>query len=423
MAVKKKSKKKRRKKKQVPALHQSKVNIRVVGIGGGGTSIASEMTNKLRGVSFVLADSDGRVFKKAKGSRKVKIFQFGQDMLGGAGTGMNPERAQKAALAEKERIAKLFERQDLSIIIGCLGGGVASGAGPVFANSARKKKNISLGIFLLPFQFEGEKKMKIAKKAITKLADDLSAMVVVSNEKIFRITDKKTPLKKAFSSLNQIFADWLVELIDVISRPSLINIDFADLKTILKERGDRLFFGQAKAQGPNRAEEIVKGLFHHPLFEQKPDGAGRILFNITGGNDLKIREVALISQSIADLNPKAKIVFGISQSPSYKGKIKLTLMALTGKDKREHEERARETKKRGGGKRKPSSVGADKKTKPDKKTVNKEQETKEKATKDKGKAKKIRRSALEVKAAEKEEEEREWAGERGWEVPAFLRGK
>jgi cell division protein FtsZ len=225
----------KRNKEMEPPLKPRKIKIKVVGIGGGGASIVSEIARHLKGVSFLVADTDIRTFKKLTKKRhdrgyfwsggRIKGFQFGQNLLGGMGTGMDVELAQKAAEAERERIAKIFKDQDLLIFVACLGGGVGSGASLVFSEEARIQKKISLGIFTLPFSFEGEKKMKIARRALQKLQENLSGTIFVPNEKIFQIIDKKTPLKKALSSLNQIFANFLADLIEVISKPNLINIE------------------------------------------------------------------------------------------------------------------------------------------------------------------------------------------------------
>ena len=156
-----------------------KVKIRLVGLGGGGTSIVSEMSQNLSGASFLVADTDSRVFKRIKNKRAIRVLQFGGKIAGGMGTGMNPEIAEKSAEVDKEKIERIFQGQDLTILIGSLGGGVASGAGPVFARLAGKQNNITIGIFTLPFNFEGEKKMKLARKALDKLKENLSAVIVV----------------------------------------------------------------------------------------------------------------------------------------------------------------------------------------------------------------------------------------------------
>ncbi len=387
-----------------------KIKIKVVGLGGGGGSIVCEMAQSLTGMSFVVADTDVRPLR-GKASNKVRLFHFGEKMIGGMGTGMDPVIAHKAAIEEQAKIEKIFAGQDLCILIGALGGGVASGAGPVFAEAAKNQKCITLGIFTLPFNFEGENKMKVAKRAVAKLEDNLSGMIMVPNEKIFQIIDKKTPLKQALSSLNQIFVRWVGDLLEIISRPNLINIDFADLKTILKDWGQDIYFSQAMASGPNRVEEITKKIFENPLFDSPPQFAKRILFNITGGKDLLLKEVEIISSSIAKLNPRAKIIFGISQIPEYKGKIKIMLLAVSGRGKNGHNSsHEHESVAVANNAKNRKSV-----SKVKKKSVSK-QDNKEKT--------KQRRSAVEIKEQKEENNDQEWAGgEPSWEVPAFLRNK
>lgn len=388
-----------------------KIKIRFIGLGGGGCSIISEVASVLKGVNFVAADTDVKTFKKVK--RGVKHFQFGEKLTCGLGTGLNTELAQKAGQEEKEKISRLFKDCDLVILLGCLGGGVASGAGPVFAEAAAQQKAITIGIFTLPFSFEGEKKARLAKKALEVLEEKLSGVLVVPNERIFLLVDKKTALKKSFSLLNQTFALWLSDLLAVIIKPGLINIDFADVKTILDKRGKKLFFGQGIAQGPLRAEEVVKNIFQSPFSEGAPRNVKRILFNISGGKDLALKEVEIISNNIANLNPKAKIIFGITESPSFQGKIKIILLA-TSEDQ-------------------PPAVSEDKFQAPVIKTKrgngageklalkNAPRKQKKSELVQPNKEEKIRRNAVEVKKAEEEERDREWEREAEWEMPAFLK--
>jgi len=414
-------------KKQKPKVVTSplktrKVKIKVVGIGGGGASIVSEMTSSLKGVSFLVADTDQAVLKKVR--KGVRILQFGEKIVNGMGTGMNPELAQKAAVEEKEKIVRAIGEQDLTILVGSLGGGVASGAGPVFANCCSEQKNISIGIFTLPFIFEGERKMKIAKKALVDLQDSLSGVIVVPNEKILELVDKKTPLKKSLSALNQVFVVWLCDLMGVISRPGLINIDFADLKTILAGRGKVLFFGEGTAQGPNRAEEAVKNIFQNPFSEGEPKRVKKMLFNVTGGKDLGLKEVETISNQIAKLNPKSKIIFGISEDSAYNGKIKVTLLCVSDTEKSETTERLEKKTIQQKKKKIKSSLPFSKKKTSVKKEENKAIEgSEEKEDKENKEDKKTRRSALEVKEEEKDEKDREWENNPDWDIPAFLRDK
>jgi len=392
-----------------------KIKIRVIGLGGGGGAIVSEMASSLRGVSFVAADTDLKTSKKLK--RGVKFFQFGEKITGGLGTGLNPDLAQKAAQEAKEKIARLFASCDLVILVGALGGGVASGASSVFAEVAEAQKTIAMGIFTLPFSFEGEKKTRLAKKALEVLEEKLSGVLVVPNERIFLLVDKKTPLKKSLSLLNQTFALWLSDLLSVIIKPGLINIDFADLKTILEKRGKKLFFGQGTAQGPLRAEEVVKNIFQSPFTEGAPRNVKRILFNITGGKDLGLKEIEAISNNIAALNPKAKIIFGITEAPSFQGRVKILLLAVSDDEPAPSGSGGCETPavkaKQGNGDNKNGSGGA-KKALPKPKGFKPAQPNKDEKIK-------VRRTAVEVKKADEEEKDREWEREAEWEVPAFMK--
>jgi len=382
-----------------------RIKIKVIGIGGGGSSIVSEIARSVSNASFVIVDSDHRVIKKA--GRGIKVIQLGQELTNGLGTGMDVSLGQKIAEKGKERIMKTLKDQDLVILIGSLGGGFASGTLPVFAELTKELKNISLGIFTLPFRFEGEKKMRIAQESLEKIKENLSGQFVISNEKIFEIIDKKTPLKKALSSLNKSLILMLQDLIEVISKPGLINIDFADLKTVLSGRGRAIHFGSAIAQGPNRAEEIIKKVFENPLSVGDLGKCKKILFNIKGGKDLTLKEVERISLGICGLNKTAKIIFGISQNLKDNNKIKLTLIQI-GEGKREKKllsTKIAETKKEKIQKKKQKS------------SIVVKSEKKEK------KKKVSRKNGLELIKEKKKKEEEEWTDDSNWQVPTFIRRK
>ena len=397
-----------------------KPKIRVIGIGGGGSSIVSEIGRTLKKANFVIVDTDIRTMKKKPG---VKYFYFGQAVTHGLGTGMNPLLAREAAEKEKDRITKLLEGQDIVILVASLGGGLGSGVAPFFAEISRNLNNVTLGIFTLPFKFEGKKKAKISYQVLQSLKKHLNALITISNEKIFKIIDEKTSITKAFSLVNKNLIESLESLIDLIYSPGLINIDFADVRTILKGRGMMTFLNSAEASGNDRAEKVVEKVLSNPLFDNNIK-AEKVLFNITGGNNLSMVEVDKISRRIAELNPKAKIIFGISKNLDSKNKIKTTLL-ITG----------------------PSSV-AEPKQKIEKKfhSVKKENILIKSLKKKNGKLKiiktkpsklakipialkikstdsreMIRRTALEIKKAQEAEENKKLNQESEWEIPAFLR--
>lgn len=310
-----------------------KTKIRVIGIGGGGGSIVSEIASKIKKATFVAANIDLRALKQV--SRKVERFPFGQSFTRGLGTGMNPELGEMAAQSEQERIKKLLKGQDLVILIACLGGGTSSGATPIFAKISRNLGNLTYGIFTLPFKFEGEKKIEIAKIALEKLKPKLNAITLIPNERIFQIIDKATPLNKALSAINKTLSDGLGGLLEVIYQPGLINIDFADLRTVLQGRGRLAFLNTAWVQKKKGSEKIaIEKVLNSPLYPYSVRGAKGVLFNIAGEKNLNLEEVSQISKNILELvNPAAKIIFGISPTrhkggeAKYQNLIKTTLLA------------------------------------------------------------------------------------------------
>jgi len=304
-----------------------KTKIRVIGIGGGAGNIVSEIASKVKKASFVVANTDLQALRST--SRKAQRFQFGKELTQGLGTGMSTELGEMAAQNEKEKIKKILEGQDLLIIVACLGGGTASGAAPIFAKISKNLGNLTLGIFTLPFKFEGEKKMEMARASLEKLKPKLNALSVIPNERIFQIIDKKTPIKIALSAINKSLAESLEGLIETIYQPGLINIDFADLKAILEGQGRLAYLNTVKVQKKgDSVQEVIEKVLNNPLYPYSIRGAKGVLLNIAGERDLELSEVNQISKTISELvNKDAKIIFGISQNKKYSGIIKTTLLA------------------------------------------------------------------------------------------------
>ncbi len=308
------------------ALSESfKPKIKVIGIGGGGGSIVSEIGRSLNKATFVIADTDVRAFKKKKG---IKNFLFGQELTHGLGTGLNTDLAQEAALREKEKIAHLFTNQDIIIFVTCLGGGLGSGATKVFLDIAKDFSGITFGIFTLPFRFEGKSKHRIAVRAQKELRRSLNVSITIPNERIFKIINEDTAIVEAFSMVNKSLIESLESLINLIQSPGLINIDFADLRAIMQGKGNLAFLNTFESSGKDRVQKAIAGVLHNPLYQDHflPE---RVLFNIEGGKNLSMFEVDKISKAISEQNPKAKIIFGISKNQKYKNKIK-TILLMTG---------------------------------------------------------------------------------------------
>lgn len=314
-----------------PAKPFFRAKIRVVGIGGGAGSIVSEIGKSLHKASFFIADTDVRSFRNRKG---IQSFLFGQKITHGLGTGLNAELAKTAAEQEKEKILKFLGGQDIVIFIVCLGGGLGSGAAKIFAESAKNSGCITFGIFTLPFKFEGQSKYRSARTALKELREMFNVSITIPNERIFKVIDSNTAITKAFSIVNKNLAESLGGLIDLIYSPGVINIDFADLRAVLKGNGNLAFLNIVETSGKNRADETIKKIFNNPLYEKNDFVAEKILFNIAGGGNLSMFEVDKISREISSGNPKAKIIFGISKNPRYKNSIR-TVLLMTGSARKE----------------------------------------------------------------------------------------
>ena len=445
-----------------------RTKIRVIGIGGGGSSIVSEIASRMPKASFVVANTDLQALKSA--GRKAIRFHFGESFTHGLGTGMNDELGREAAQAEKEKIKKIIEGQDLCILVACLGGGTSSGAVPIFARAAKNLGILSYGIFTLPFKFEGEKKMEIARESLKAVKNYLNALSVIPNEKVFQIISKETPLKQAFSIINKHLIESLGGLIETIYEPGLINIDFADFKTILEGKGRLAYLNTVEVQRKgNSAKDLIAQVLSSPLYPYTVKGAKGVLFNIAGEKNLSLSEVNVISKTISELtNTEAKIIFGISQSQKYSDTIKTTLLATgcgmklfpkTKKKRRKKKlassaavkKRKRKTRKRKKKivkkplpvkkkitkskrkkrrkKRKKSASWRKRKekTKPNQKPKEKvaptlENEAKTRDISDENKVK-IRKNGLQIKKETEEAEQEMLEKEKFWEIPAFLRRK
>ncbi len=421
-----------------PADPLFKAKIRVIGIGGGGSSIVSEIGRSLEKTTFIIADTDIRALKKRAG---MKHFWFGEEMTHGLGTGVNPELAKEAAEKEKEKIKELFKGQDIVILVASLGGGLGSGATQVFAQAAKQSGGITFGIFTLPFRFEGKNKARIAQKALKELRECLNVSITIPNERIFKVIDVNTPITDAFSVVNKNLTGSLESLIDLIYNPGVINIDFADLRTILKGSGNMAFLNTVEEYGKTRADKIVEKILNNPLYQNNNFTAEKVLFNISGGNDLSMFEVEKISRFIGDASPKAKIIFGISKNLKSKSKLKTTIL-MTGSGKTDLlDEPVKSAEKS----EKPA-VAVEKSVK----KIKKQEKKIEKAEKEKVEVpspslgskisisenayaklsvagdtvlskKNIRRSAVEIKRAQEIEESKKLQQEEEWEIPAFLR--
>jgi len=408
-----------------------KIKIRLIGIGGGGGSIVSEIAQKVKGASFYAANTDIKALNALP--KTVKKFQFGGALTDGLGTGMNPNIGEEAARNERDRIKEILEGQDFVILISCLGGGLGSGAAPIFARLSKNLKNLTYGIFTLPFKFEGDKKMETAQKALEGLKVELNAFSIIPNERIFHIIDRSAPLKKALSSINKNLSNNIQSLIEIISKPGLINIDFADLKTVFEGRGKLTYLNSMEISKDDDKDALDK-IINYSLYPYTIEGAKGVLFNISGQKDLSLLQVNQISETISRLVSKeAKIIFGVSRD-SRNSRIKISLLGTgcSGIDileKRKTKIKPKvevstksNVKKPKAKKRKKSKKVKIKVKKIESSNPEKVSEVSLSLVQPIGQVK-IRKNALQIKKEMEEEEAEIVSKEKFWEAPAFLRKK
>ncbi len=417
-------------KRQSSQLQKAKgVRVKIIGLGGGGCSIVAEMSQRLPGVSFVAADTDLVNLQRVKNDH-LALFSFGSETTCGLGTGMNSHLGAKVARAARDEVGNLFTDADLFILVSCLGGGVGSGSLPVFAQAAREKDALGIGVFTMPFSFEGQKRQRLAQKSLKDSSPYLDARLILANEKIFKVAGDQTSFSAALSLINQSLVQNLNALIDVVRQPSLINIDFSDLRAILRGHDQMAFLNNVVAQGDKRLDGILQGIKRYDFYYSEPQPADKLLLHVAGGADLKMAEVSAISQEVKKPNPGAQIIFGVDRRVNLKNQIRATLLSINctkekpAKPEQSPKKFSREKDpavkpKKTSGPRKPKAVGV----KVDKKTV-KKKALKKKATKVPVRTKKVKRlNALDLKEKKKKSEFQKTSQEKIWEIPAFLRRK
>lgn len=312
---------------KAPEFEVKKTKIRVVGVGGGGSNIVSEIADRVKKSSFVIANTDAAALRRA--SKNVSVFQFGESLTRGLGTGMEPRIAEEAAAQDKERIKKIMEGQDLVIIVASLGGGTGSGAVPVFAQISKSLGNLTYGIFTLPFKFEGEKKNEIAKTALEKSKPYLNALTILPNERVFEVVPKATPFAKTLSYINNALSDSLEGLIETIYRIGVINIDFADLRAILVGGGKMAFLNTVSLKkGEEAGAEVFERVFSSPLYPYGIDKAKGLLLNIVAQRDLKLSEInRILTGAARRIHKDARIIFGVGNEGASENTIKVSALA------------------------------------------------------------------------------------------------
>ncbi len=301
------------------------VKIKVVGVGGAGGNAVSRMVGRLSGVDLIAVNTDSQALEAS--AVPVKL-QIGRRLTEGLGTGANPELGKFAANEDRAQISELLKGANVVFLTLGLGGGTGTGAGPVVAKIAKDNGAIVIGFVTLPFTFDGPQKMEIAHQGLSELRKQVDTLIAVSNEKIFEVATPDTTIEVAFGMVDEILYQGVAAISDLITQPGLMNLDFADLRTIVTDGGDGLM-GTGRAEGPNRAEEAARTAISNPFLKSDQLVRARnVLISIAGGKDLGIYDVRKVANIIYDaLNPEAKRFCGTVINKDMTGTIKVTVIA------------------------------------------------------------------------------------------------
>lgn len=307
--------------------------IKVIGVGGGGGNAVNSMiaSNQIQGVEFIVVNTDAQALLSSKAETKVQI---GSNFTKGLGSGADPEVGRAAAEESREKLKDLLYDSDMVFITAGMGGGTGTGASPVIAEIAKESGALTVAVVTKPFSFEGIRRMQSAEEGIDGLKDNVDTLIVIPNQRLMDVIDKKMTLLDAFRLADNVLGQGVQGISDLITVPGLINVDFADVKTIMSDSGSALM-GIGQASGENRAATAARMAVSSPLLEVSIDGAKGILYNIIGGNDLSMSEVSDASTIIASAAaPDANIIFGATIDESMGSTIKISVIA-TGFDEKQ----------------------------------------------------------------------------------------
>lgn len=285
-------------------------NIKVIGVGGGGNNAVNRMIDaQVKGVEFIAVNTETQVLNKSEADNKIQI---GEKRTKGLGAGAKPEVGEEAAEESKEDLSKALAGADMVFVTAGMGGGTGTGAAPVVAQCARELGALTIAVVTKPFTFEGKVRARNAQEGVERLKNSVDAILVVPNDKLLQVMDKKASLKDAFKTADDVLRQGIQGISDLITVPGIINLDFADVRTIMSDQGEALM-GIGIGTGDNRASDAASMAINSPLLERSIDGAKGIIINITGNEDLGLFEINEASQIITEAaDPDANIIWGTS---------------------------------------------------------------------------------------------------------------
>ncbi len=313
--------------------------IKVIGVGGGGGNAVNRMIEHgVQGVDFIAVNTDAQALNLSKAEVKMQI---GGKLTRGLGAGANPEVGKKAAEETREQIEEALRGADMVFVTAGMGGGTGTGAAPVIANIARELGALTVGVVTRPFTFEGRKRANQAQGGISAMKEAVDTLIVIPNDRLLEIVDKNTPMLEAFREADNVLRQGVQGISDLIATPGLINLDFADVKTIMSNKGSALM-GIGVATGENRAAEAAKKAISSPLLEKTIDGAQGVLMNITGGTNLSLFEVQEAADIVASASDQeVNMIFGSVINENLKDEIVVTVIATGFTEAETHEKPAK----------------------------------------------------------------------------------
>ena len=306
--------------------------IKVIGVGGAGNNAVNRMIEaEIKGVDFIAVNTDRQALQISKAKTKIQI---GEKITRGLGAGANPDIGAQAAEENKAEVAEVFRGADMLFVTAGMGGGTGTGAAPIVAQAAKEMGILTIGVVTKPFTFEGKKRLSQAERGIESLKGKVDTLVVIPNDKLLQIVDRKTSIIEAFKMADDVLRQGVQGISDLIAIPGLVNLDFADVKTIMLNQG-MAHMGVGCASGENRAEDAAKEAIQSPLLETSIEGAKGVIINITGGDNLGLHEVNTAAELVQrSVDPEANIIFGTVTDETMGDEIRITVIA-TGFEKNE----------------------------------------------------------------------------------------
>ena len=299
--------------------------IKVIGVGGAGNNAVNRMIEAgIRNVEFIAVNTDRQTLNESKANSKIQI---GEKLTRGLGAGANPDIGSQAAEESKAEIAEVLKGADMVFVTAGMGGGTGTGAAPIVAATAKEMGILTIGVVTKPFTFEGKKRLAQAERGVASLKGKVDTLVVIPNDKLLQVIDRKTSMIEAFRMADDILRQGVQGISDLISVPGVINLDFADVRTIMLNQG-MAHMGIGRASGENRAEDAAKQAIQSPLLETSIEGARGIIINITGGSDMGLHEANTAAELVQrSADPEANIIFGTVIDDSMGDEIQITVIA------------------------------------------------------------------------------------------------